>query len=389
MSGTIVSPCPPSTIAWMSSTETSSASARKARNRAVSSTPAIPMTRSRGNPVTCFVTQHMTSSGFETTRTMALGQCCLTCWETCFTMSALVRTRSSRLMPGLRAIPAVTTTSSLPAAAAKSLAPITRVSNPSIGADSHWSSALPWGTPSIMSTRTTRRASSCSARRWAAVAPTLPAPTTVILLSIRDPELTRRWSPAPGVHLAVWVRAQVRDRVQRAAFPDRQSLLRPTVGSPLPCVAQQLGDLGVARPRAQPLPQVDPAVRVQAQEPGAVRREPAAVAGAAKWRRGGRDDAEARPVGEPEALGRSAAVGRNRLDRAVALAKQVQDLLLGHDLVHGPARRAAHVHLLDEPHLGIMSAGELDQIRQLVVVESPDHDRVELESREARPLRRR
>ena len=30
-----------------------------------------------------------------------------------------------------------------------------------------------------------------------------------------------------------------------------------------------------------------------------------------------------------------------------------------------------------------MSAGELDQIRQLVVVESPDHDRVELELREA------
>ena len=100
----------------MSSTDTSSASARNARYRAVSSTPAIPITRSRGNPVTCFVTQHITSSGFETTRTMALGQCCLICCETCFTMSAFVRTRSSRLMPGLRAMPAVTTTISLPAA---------------------------------------------------------------------------------------------------------------------------------------------------------------------------------------------------------------------------------------------------------------------------------
>src|SRR2546421_339045 len=50
-----------------------------------------------------------------------------------------------------------------------------------MGADSHWSSALPWGTPSITSTSTTLRASSFSARRWAAVAPTLPAPTTVIL----------------------------------------------------------------------------------------------------------------------------------------------------------------------------------------------------------------
>jgi len=35
-----------------------------------------------------------------------------------------------------------------------------------------------------------------------------------------------------------------------------------------------------------------------------------------------------------------------------------------------------------------MNAGELDQIRQLVVVESPDHDRIELEPSEARPLRR-
>src|SRR5947207_14585347 len=53
-----------------------------------------------------------------------------------------------------------------------------------MGADSHWSSPLPWGTPSITSTRTTRRASSFSARRWAAVAPTFPAPTTVILFSM-------------------------------------------------------------------------------------------------------------------------------------------------------------------------------------------------------------
>src|SRR6266516_1698900 len=55
-----------------------------------------------------------------------------------------------------------------------------------MGADCRWSSALPWGTPSITSTRTTCLASSFSARRWAAVAPTLPAPTTVILLSMES-----------------------------------------------------------------------------------------------------------------------------------------------------------------------------------------------------------
>jgi hypothetical protein len=38
--------------------------------------------------------------------------------------------------------------------------------------------------PSAMSTRTTVRASDFSARRCAAVAPTFPAPTTVILLTI-------------------------------------------------------------------------------------------------------------------------------------------------------------------------------------------------------------
>src|SRR6266550_6888651 len=55
-----------------------------------------------------------------------------------------------------------------------------------VGADCYWSSALPWGTPSITSTRTTVRASSFSASRWAAVAPTFPAPTTVILLSMES-----------------------------------------------------------------------------------------------------------------------------------------------------------------------------------------------------------
>src|SRR6476620_12511603 len=61
---------------------------------------------------------------------------------------------------------------------------MTRESKPSIGADCHWSSAFPWGMPSTTSTITTVRASSFSAMRCAVVAPTLPAPTTVILLTI-------------------------------------------------------------------------------------------------------------------------------------------------------------------------------------------------------------
>ena len=51
-------------------------------------------------------------------------------------------------------------------------------SKPSIGPGLGMSRPLPCGTPSTMSTRTTS-ASSLSAMRCAAVAPTLPAPTTV------------------------------------------------------------------------------------------------------------------------------------------------------------------------------------------------------------------
>jgi hypothetical protein len=72
----------------------------------------MPITRSRGNPVASLATQHMTSSGLETTITMALGELRLMFSPTDFTMPALVLSRSSRLMPGLRAMPAVMTTRS-------------------------------------------------------------------------------------------------------------------------------------------------------------------------------------------------------------------------------------------------------------------------------------
>ena len=144
----------------------------------------MPITRSRGKPVASFATQHITSSGFDTTMTIASGDVRFTCSLTDLTMPAFVLSRSSRDIPGLRAMPAVMTTMSEPAVSSYPLVPITRESKPSIGADCHWSSPFPCGTPSATSTMTTVRASSFSAMRWAAVAPTLPAPTTVILLTI-------------------------------------------------------------------------------------------------------------------------------------------------------------------------------------------------------------
>src|ERR1043166_8683694 len=122
----------------------------------------------------------MTSSGLLTTMTVALGACFLRLSQTPPTMPALVLRRSSRLMPGLRAMPLVMTTRSLPATAAGSLEPVTLVSKPSSMADSIMSSALPWGMPSMMSIIVTS-ASSFSAIRWAVVEPTKPAPKTVTL----------------------------------------------------------------------------------------------------------------------------------------------------------------------------------------------------------------
>ena len=65
--GTIWSPCPPSTIAVTSLAEVPVSQAMKVLNRAVSRIPAMPKTRSRGHPETCFATWHMASSGLETT----------------------------------------------------------------------------------------------------------------------------------------------------------------------------------------------------------------------------------------------------------------------------------------------------------------------------------
>ena len=139
--------------------------------------PACPITRAAGKPVTWNVRWTIASSGFETTITIASGLVSRIFAATSPTIRALVESRSSRLMPGLRAMPAVTTTTSLPAVAAQSVVPVSRESKPMIGAAWKRSSALPAGIPSVagMSSSTTSP-SSAAAVQWAVVAPTLPAP---------------------------------------------------------------------------------------------------------------------------------------------------------------------------------------------------------------------
>ena len=97
----------------------------------------------------------------------------------------LVRSRSSRLIPGRRAIPAVITTTSDPAVSSYPLLPVIFASVPMTGADSSMSNDLPWGRSSTTSTRTTSVYPNPWIL-WAVVAPTLPAPTTVTLLRICD-----------------------------------------------------------------------------------------------------------------------------------------------------------------------------------------------------------
>ena len=96
--GTIWSPWPPSTMAVTSFTEAPVSMAMNVLKRAVSRMPAMPKTRSRGQPDTFFATWHMASRGFETTIRIASGECSTTSRVTEPTMPSFVVTRSSRLM---------------------------------------------------------------------------------------------------------------------------------------------------------------------------------------------------------------------------------------------------------------------------------------------------
>ena len=113
--GTIWSPCPPSTIAVTSLIDMPVSQAMKAEKRAVSRMPAIPKTRSFAQPATFFATWHIASSGFETTTRIASGLAATTCCVTDVTIPSFVVTRSSLLIPGWRGRPAVITTTFEPA----------------------------------------------------------------------------------------------------------------------------------------------------------------------------------------------------------------------------------------------------------------------------------
>src|SRR5690606_30551779 len=85
-----------------------------------------------------------------------------------------------------------------------------------------WSSPFPCGIPSAMSTRTTSRASSLLASPCATVAPTCPAPTTVILFAMVPFDSTVRKSCRfSGHYFSFWPRGKVRADGGRVNAPGR------------------------------------------------------------------------------------------------------------------------------------------------------------------------
>ena len=84
----------------------------KVRKRAESSTPAMPRTRSGGNPERFHASWTIASSGLVTRIRIAFRERATTWSTTAPTISAFLNRRSSRVIPGLRAMPAVMTTMS-------------------------------------------------------------------------------------------------------------------------------------------------------------------------------------------------------------------------------------------------------------------------------------
>ena len=117
--------------------------------------PPWPTTRAAGRPLASRATWHIASIGLAKITKTASGDCSTACETTERTMPALVASRSSRVMPGLRGTPEVTMTTSDPALSRHSVEPVTRTEEAAHGLASWMSSALPAASPSTMSMSTT------------------------------------------------------------------------------------------------------------------------------------------------------------------------------------------------------------------------------------------
>ena len=93
-------------------------------------------------------------------------------------------------------------------------------------------------------------------------------------------------------------------------------------------------------------------------------------------------------VEETEPIGRSGAAGGHHFDR-IDRVDRLDDLVLTDDLVVHPVTLGVERHELDEAHLDVLLASECGEVDDLVVVDAPLDDRVDLDRGEARlPARR-
>ena len=179
--GAISSPCEPSVIASTSAGLTPAARASALRKRLESSVPAMPSTRSRGKPVARSISTVISSSGLVTTITTALGASDRIASAACRITRAFTSIRSARVIPGDRARPAVTTTTSAPATISRLSPPMQRPAAPVIPEAWLRSSAVAAAMPGAMSISTISSAMSRIAARCAMLPPTPPAPISASL----------------------------------------------------------------------------------------------------------------------------------------------------------------------------------------------------------------
>jgi len=144
ISGTMVSPCSPMTMAFTSCLETFSSCAMYVLKRSVSRMLPMPKTWLGGKPDSFRAMNVMMSTGLVTIMSLQSGVCLATSLTIERMTLALLFMRSMRVMSGFRACPAMTMMSSLPSISLKSPVPLIFPSNSIAGADCIMSSASPF-----------------------------------------------------------------------------------------------------------------------------------------------------------------------------------------------------------------------------------------------------
>ena len=174
--GTIVSPWPPITIAFISFTGTPNSSDKNNLNLELSKMPAIPITLFAGRPENFWNAITITSSGLVIHITKAFGAFFLIPIATCLIIFKLIPRRSSLLIPGFLGTPAVIIITSEFLISSYLSVPENLTLKPSTDDDWAISSAFPFAIPLAISKSTTSLAISLVPIKWAKVPPIWPDP---------------------------------------------------------------------------------------------------------------------------------------------------------------------------------------------------------------------